>query len=236
MCNKFIYYLLLLCLCSVMIEAQEIKVTDNSSVRVKVSSKEPTRISVVGDRIATLRGADGAYTYTNDNTQGAIYIKPTVAYQNSPFYLFISTEQNHNYVLVMDPKPGFSASMLVLKPKNTGSTAETHLETSAPYTEFLTKLMSSMATLHEVEGYDISYVKDAKITRLGYQLTLTLKALYEGPHLKGEIYEVKNDSINTVSLAERAFYQPEDRAIAVRDYTIPAGGKTLLYKVVSNGE
>ncbi len=234
--NGFFCYLLLLCLFAGAAQAQEIKVTDNSSVRIKVSGKEPTRVSVAGDRIATLRGADGAYTYTNDNTQGAVYIKPTAAYQNSPFYLFISTEQNHNYVVVMDPKTNLTASMLVLKPKNIEATAENHVETTLPYTEFLTKLMSSMATLSEIEGYDISYVKNAKITRLGYQLRLTLKALYEGSHLKGEIYEVKNDSIKAVNLAERVFYQQGDRAISLRDYNISGGGKTLLYKVVSNGE
>ncbi len=49
-----------------------------AKISVDIAATEITRIAVSGDRIALLRGTAGAYTVSNDNGQGAVFIKPVI--------------------------------------------------------------------------------------------------------------------------------------------------------------
>ena len=59
-------------------QAQTIIVENNSKISANISATEMTRIAVSGDRITLLRGTAGAYTVSNDNAQGAVFIKPVI--------------------------------------------------------------------------------------------------------------------------------------------------------------
>ncbi len=132
-------------------QAQTIIVENNAKISANISATEMTRIAVSNDRIALLRGTAGAYTVSNDNIQGAVFIKPVIISANpiktcrisknkresekhhkilcqksltqkkmkviKPFYLFISTEQGHHYVLNLTPRYHQQADILVIKPQ-----------------------------------------------------------------------------------------------------------------------
>lgn len=59
-------------------QAQTLIVDNDSKVSADISTTELTRISVVGDRIQLVRGAEGAYRISNDTVQGAVFIKPLI--------------------------------------------------------------------------------------------------------------------------------------------------------------
>src|SRR6202021_353142 len=59
-------------------QAQTIIVENNAKISVDIAATEITRIAVSSDRITLLRGTAGAYTVSNDNGQGAVFIKPVI--------------------------------------------------------------------------------------------------------------------------------------------------------------
>lgn len=215
--------------------AQTLSVTENATIKANISVNEPTRIAVENDRIAILRGAEGAYTYSNDNNSGAVFLKPTQAYQNKPFYVFVSTEQNHNYILQLTPTSKLSASMLILKSHDQAIKVAEQWEIGLPYTDLLAELMKDMVNHTSPEGYAVIPVNAKKATSIGRQLQMRLITIYSGAHLQGQIYEVTNQSKTPIFVVERLFYRASDCAIALQDETISAGGKTLLYKVIRHG-
>ncbi len=215
--------------------ARTLRVDDNTSIKVNISAQEPTRISVAGDRISSLRGVEGAYTVKNDNAQGAIFIKPTEAYQNKPFYVFITTEQNHSYVLQLTPSANAKAGLLVLKPKIADNTTSANGEASSSYETQLTNLVKSMVNGMGSDEYAMTFIRNSKTQHWNKQLNINLLGVFEGAELQGEVYRVSNRSSQPISIDETVFYSEGDHAIALQSYQLPARGQTLLYKVTRHG-
>ncbi|HVV69603.1 MAG TPA: type-F conjugative transfer system secretin TraK [Gammaproteobacteria bacterium] len=212
--------------------AHTVRVNDNTTVKANISALEPTRISVAGDRISSIRGVEGAYTYKNDNSLGAIFIKPSEAYQHKSFYIFIATEQNHSYVLQLTPTSA-AAGFLVLQPKPT-SPSPSSQETDSPYETQLSNLMRLMVNGTGSDEYAMNLVH-SNVQRWNKQLNISVLAVFEGSELQGTVYRIKNRSHQLVSLNELLFYRSGDRAIALQNDQIPAQGQTLLYKVTHHG-
>ena len=84
-------------------------------------------------------------------------------------------------------------------------------------------------------GYEVIPVNAKRLTLKGTPLNTRLETVYSGAYLQGEIVEVTNSSKTPITVNERLFYQPGNRAIALQNKIIAAGGKTLLYKVSSHG-
>ena len=215
--------------------AQILTVTEDTSIKASIAATQPTRISVMNDRITLLRGKEGAYTTSNDNNTGTVFLKPNTTDSNQPFYVFITTEQNHNYLLQLTPTTQLSAGLLILKPSDQSIITAQHWEMDSPYMSKLSQLMAAMVSHTPPEGYEVIPVNAKKATTVGTQLKWRLKTVYSGAYLQGKIYEVTNASKAPITLVERLFYQPGDRAIALQADTLTAGGKTFLYKVTRHG-
>lgn len=234
--NRRIFLCAVCAVCwNVLANAQVLHVIDNATVKANIANTAPTRIALENDRIAVLRGVEGAYTYSNDNQSGAVFLKPTDAYKNKSFYVFINTEHNHNYILQLKPTAKLSAGMLILKSRDQALSAVQQWETNSPYTDTLTTLITDMVNQNTPESYEVIPINRKKTTPVGTQLRIRLKKIYAGAHLQGQIFEVTNKSLLPVTLIEHMFYQSGDRAIALRDSSLPAGGKTWLYKVSNHG-
>lgn len=106
--------LILLCIVhtSVAWALQTKALSDHQTAFFKISVKELTQIFVEGDRVQSARGLDGHYQLTKDESQGAIFIKPST---HKPFNLFLTTEAGHNYTLLLSPID-IPAEVIQLKP------------------------------------------------------------------------------------------------------------------------
>lgn len=213
---------------------QEKAVMNNGTANAFVAINGLTRIAVQNDRILNVRGPDGAYELKEDDSQGAIFIHPAQAYQKKPFSLFLATETNQNYVLHVTPQDK-NADTILLKPLDAQNPEALHWETASPYTQAITHLMADMVNHQTPEGYAVNAMAKSKEQYLGDIAILTLVKVYQGAYLQGQVYRVTNRTAQTITLTEREFYQPSDRAIALTNLVIPPYGQTLLYKVVSHG-
>ncbi len=231
--RKFLIIGLLSLIMPVLAGAYTVRVNDNTTIKASISSAEPTRIAVADDRIRALRGVEGAYTYQNDTVQGAVFIKPTESYQHKPFYVFISTEQNHNYVLQLTPKVG-SASILVLQPRQTNNTTSPWDNSPSSETQ-LVQLVRTMVNGKDSDDYAMTVVNSAKNQRWNSQFNVRLLAVFDGAQFQGSVYRITNRSHQTMQLNESQFYRPGDRAIALQNDQLLPKGETLLYKVTRHG-
>ena len=212
--------------------AQIVTVQDNATVSATISDQAATRISVQKDRIRVIRGVENAYTTSNDNTQGAVFIKPTEAYQKTPFYLFVSTEQGRNYVLLLTPQP-IPAGMLILKPKTKAAAQAPSKNLS--FTAAISKLLTHMAAGTATEDDTVTTIQHGKTFKVNQTLRMQLITRYENADFIGEVYRVTNHSFQSITLHAQDFYQPQDCAIALQSKQLSAHGATLLYKVVKHG-
>lgn len=225
------------CLITLPCFALQIKhVKDNETVNAYVAQKGKTRVFVEGGRIASLHGTPNAYVYKNDDVHGQVFIIPTVPYQHKPFSLFITTETGKTYGLKLNPRNTLSESIM-LQPKIDNSKAVTW-ETASTYNNAIVNLIRYMANGVSPEGYEvINIAKNSKnkIYYLGNIAEIKPLAIYNGVHLRGEVYQVINRLNRSITVTETEFYRPGTRAIAIDQHTLPPYGKTYLYGVMSNG-
>jgi conjugal transfer pilus assembly protein TraK len=204
-------------------------ITENGEVSAIVASQDLTRIAIDHDRIARVRGLEGAYELKQDAVQGALFIRPTSNYQTKPFTLFIATEKNHNYVLHLTPKEQWGDTIL-LKHK-TSRKPNARLKNSLHTTKVLTHLMAHLIAgrpPHQVAIRDFTY---AKPYALNNELTVKPLRMYSGKYLRGYVYQITNHSQNIITFSEAGFYQEGDKAIALSQLIVAPGGQVILYKV-----
>lgn len=216
------------------IYALQIKpIKDNQTVFAKISSNELTRIFVQNDRIQSVRGIEGAYQITKDETEGVIFIKPSYLYQNHAFNVFVSTEQHHNYGLLLSPM-NIPAENIELKSLSPSKKLAERWEKNSPYSDILISLMKAMEADEHPEGYAVIGVGKCKAKTVMPGLTIQLVRLYQGAKLQGEIWLVKNTCNRLMHLSSDIFYQDNVRAISLVDDNLDHNESTYLYRIVGH--
>ena len=220
-----------LCLAPMAHAATVFDVKDNATIHAAIAAQQTTRIAVAGDRIVMMRGVKSAYTFTNDEAQGAVFLKPTRAYRKKPFYLFLSTEQGRNYVLMLQPKNHRKANMLIIKPQEPQKQLAQRWETNSHYVQTLLNLLNDLKQRRIPSGYESLPVNTAPVMSINKTLRLRLQARYQGARLRGDIITVTNHSDQTITLNESDFYQSGDRAICLKETVLAPHAQTQLTKV-----
>jgi type-F conjugative transfer system secretin TraK len=208
-------------------------VKDNQTILVKISSNQPSRIFVTGDRISKTHGIDGAYDINKDENNGEIFIQPTPAYQHKTINLFVATELGHSYTLLLNPMD-IPAENIELKPLSPSMKQADHWERNSPYVQTLINLMNSMVEDEEPEGYAVIELGVAKAKKLPSGLTMQLLTIYRGNHLQGEIWKLKNESRSVIYLNPREFNQENMRSASIEDESLSCSDETFLYRVMNH--
>jgi TraK protein len=149
-----------------------------------------------------------------------------------PFYLFVSTEQAHNYVLQLTPKFHQAADLLTLKPSETEKAAALAWEKSDIYYQMLIRLLAALIHGQAPSGYIMTPLHQD--FTFGSQINLHLAERWMGVQLTADVYRVVNHSRQVVTFTEQEFYQPGDRAIFLRKVTLAPTESTDLIKVRSD--
>lgn len=208
-------------------------VVDNETTTAKISSVDVTRIFVQGDRIRSVKGVKGAYTRENDEANGEIYIQPSAEYQSRAFTILIDTEAGRHFTLLLNPISAPSET-LMLVPKGVGTQRAEQFEQASPYDLTIKNLVKSMKLGDVPSGYSVTGVDDKKVYQFGHDFKVKLKTVYQGLHLRGEIYEVTSISSAPVQVDERQFYKTGARAISLDTIVIQPKSTINLYEVVSH--
>jgi len=208
-------------------------VVDNETTNAKISSVDVTRIFVQGDRIKSVKGLKGAYTRENDEKNGEIYIQPSSLYRDRAFTILIDTEMGRHFTLLLNPVYSPSET-LMLVPKGVGQIRAARFEQASSYELTINHLIRAMKNGVAPEGYAVRETNGKTTYNIGNQLTLSIKTIYEGLNLRGEVIKITNKKSFPIQLDEREFYKKGTRAISLDTIVVPARSTIHLYRVTSH--
>jgi type-F conjugative transfer system secretin TraK len=209
---------------------------DNETLFFKISNKEYSRIFVAGDRIASVKGKSNLYEikeFKHQYDDGVLYIKPSLSSEQHSFSIFITTEQGHNFTLLL-ASLAIPAENIGIKPLAASKSLATRWESNLPYTQALVELIQHMANMTHPEGYAVILLGKVNPTKRDKGLMMQLLTIYRGGFLQGEIWKLKNVSLNTLSLQPREFYHHNVRAVSLVNEQLQRSEETFLYRIVSH--
>lgn len=210
-------------------------VANNTSVTVKVSATQLTKIVVDDDWITDLYLSDGQIQSQIDNETGELFLLPQSKLSKHAFTLMVRTSQGHSYTLLAMPVDTPAETVLLL-PAGSGNKKAARWENASNYQNLLVRLLKNMVEGSQPDGYKVIHLetKEKDYQKLGNIAYLKPLTLYKGKQLRGDVYEVINRTGETIHLSEREFYQVNDRAIALQDLSVAPHQSTLLYKEHDN--
>ncbi len=207
---------------------------DDGVVEAVVSAKDPSRLSVYGDRISLVsRKKEGSgFSYRADKQSGDLFISidpPQPGEKPKIVNFFIVTEKGHTYQLMLTPKDIPSEQIILRNPKM-GEQAAVAWEKRTPYVDTMTRLIGAMIRDETPRGFTVK-ASDDEFT-MGEDLRLVRRRVYIGGVSRGEVYEVTNSGDAALTLSEAAFKRQGVRAVSLSSTTIKPKGTALVYVVV----
>lgn len=196
-------------------------------VQANISQQEPTRIKVMGDRIAQVIHKSGVFSLQENPSAGEIFITPTPDIKKQPINVFVITEQGGTYTLVLTPKD-MPATSVILNPGNTSHKASLW-EQQTPWQQTVVSLIKALGQGRLLPGYQRE-VKET-VMALWDGVAFTQTEIYRGQHLQGEVYRLKNEQNEFITVDETRFYRPGVAAVSL-DKTILQPGEEIKVTVV----
>lgn len=209
---------------------QEIRVKDGDTVKVVLSSMDPTRIVVKQGRVDKVVGPKGALDIQADKERGEIFVKPIPGSAQSVTF-FVRDDSGSTYTLIATQQqiPGDTIELVSSTPrKATGRGAEYR---ATPYVERVKRLIKAMALNENLDGYGEE--EQSRPVPLWKETEITLAKTYTTHDLYGEVYVITNISNDTLKFHEREFMEFGERvqAVALERLNVRPGEATFLYVV-----
>jgi conjugal transfer pilus assembly protein TraK len=198
--------------------AQIRQMDDGDEQSAEISRQDINRIKLVGDRIRSAKFNSGELEISQDNNLGEMYLRPTKVAENKPLNLFIITEQNFTYKLLLYPK-SIPSEQIIIKNDSVVANADSEVSKIAKnsYQQQIITLIKAMRTKTKLESYQISSSK--KYIDLG-DLELKRISTYKGQNFIGESFILVNDSNKIITLEEKMFFKNGVRAIKIENPTL----------------
>ena len=191
-------------------------VSEEIPVQATISQHEPTRVKVLGDRIAQVIHKSGTFSLQENPSAGEIFITPTPGIENQPINIFVITEEGQTYTLILTPKD-IPASSVMLNP---GSTARksSEWERQTPWQQSVIGLIKAIGQGRLLPGYQREAIE--KELKLMKGVLFTQTEIYRGHTLQGEVYRLKNECEDPISIDETEFYRPDVAAVSLDKTTL----------------
>ena len=206
--------------------AQIFVMNEQERLTGSVSSKDLNRLQVVGERIASVFGSQGAFSLEQEEVRGQVFLK---VHEGAPPRLDVSvvTESGLTQDLVLKVTKG-EGQTLLLKPFKKSS--DTWGETSGDMSPSL-DLIKAMATSSSEAGYGRK--KTLKPVSLWKDVEVTLLETWTGEGLEGHLYQVKNTS-GSVKVFHEKHFQLSARTLAISldRFRLPPGVVMKAYVIV----
>ncbi len=205
------------------------QMNDGDEQSATISKQDINRIKLIGDRIRSTKFNSGELEISQDDSLGEIYIRPTKFVENKPLNLFIISEQNFTYKLLLYPKAVPSEQIII---QNDSVVANSDDEVSRisknSYQQQIINLIKAMRVSTKLEGYQITNSK--KYIDLG-GLELKRIRTYKGQSFIGESFILKNDSNQILNLDDKMFFKSGVRAIKIEKSSLLPDETTEIFIV-----
>ncbi|MFW6027541.1 MAG: type-F conjugative transfer system secretin TraK [bacterium] len=210
---------------------------DNATVEGFVSSIEVSRISLVGDRVASVQKIKSAdyredFTVAHDAITGDIYVTLSPAYLSKFVNFFVTSKQGYTYKFMLQVKATPGTQIFVRNPLIASDKAQ-DWETGTPLRRTAIRLIRAMWNAETVPGYAVTYERSKP--RRSDRLKTTRVAAYDGARLTGHVFELENRMDEPLDLKEDAFAFDGAVALSLRKRRAAPDETVLLYVVTAKG-
>lgn len=146
----------------------------------------------------------------------------------SPQEVFFIVPSGEVFNMVFVPKEIPSQTVVVRMSKE-DITDALEWETSHSYVSGLKDLIKAMYEGRPPKGFSVKEVEEEK--PVWKEAKITLKQVYRGATLQGEVYEVVNITKEPIRFVEKEFYEKGVLAVSLDRHELKPGEKTELYLV-----
>lgn len=223
--SKVLAIFLVLFLISQVYALSTINFTDGGSSFVDLSAKNLNLIKFP---------TSGVKVYTSSKLidvkidEGNVFIKYIDEANLSPQEVFFIIPSGEVFSMVLVPKEIPAQTIIVRLPKEDIKDA-LEWETSHSYVSGLKDLIKAMYEGKPPRGFSVKEVNEER--PLWKEVKVTLKQIYRGTTLQGEIYEVRNITKEPLRFVEKEFYEKGILAVSLDRHELKPGEKTELYIV-----
>lgn len=182
-------------------------VAGDGAIEGYASATEITRLSLVGDRIASVQKTDADeagndFDIAHDAVTGDLYVSLPALYGRPYLSFFVTTKRGYTYKAHLQVRETPATQIFVSNP-GVGSERAERWELETPFRQTVVRLVRAMWKGETIEGYDVAQGLD--ISRKAGSLAWRVVASYDGATLAGRILKIENRSNETVDLSEDAF-------------------------------
>ncbi len=204
--NNFIKLLIIIILAAPLKpRANQIKAADDGAeINAFIAKQELNRIHTIGDRIRAVKKNEGEFTANIDEKLGDIYIKST-AEDNKKINLFLITEKNFTYKLLLEPKEISSEQIFIKNDSVSLKLAKAEQVSNDVYNKQLIELYKLLALDKNDKSYNL--ISD-KLEKYDANNKIKLKRIKQlvGRNYIGEVYEICNLNKTDFIIREENFY------------------------------
>ncbi len=210
---------------------------DNAEVACTVSSRELTRVSLIGDAFASVSKITTGYPYndftvTNEPVRGDIYLSVPEGFAPGRLSFFATTKKGFVYKFACAVGGADAEQVFVSNPAIAGDQAQAWEAKSTPRDAAI-RLIQAMAAGRAPDGYQLRQVAGPP-THVG-ELRVQLVAEYRGARLRGRTLRIDNRSAKPVTIDPVRITPSGTLAISVGARELPAGGATTVHLVQDGG-
>lgn len=211
---------------------------DNSRVDCVVSSRDLTRIALVGDAFASVSKISTGYPYndftvTNEPIRGDIYLSLPDGFAPRSLSFFATSKKGYVYKFAC-AIGGEDAEQIFVTNPALGFEKAVEWETKTAPRETALRLIQAMASSATVEGYQLRQVA-ATPSRIG-TLSVRLIAEYRGAALVGKVLRIDNRGAGPATVQPGDIAPSGTLAISVASPQLAPGAATTVWLVGRKGE
>jgi conjugal transfer pilus assembly protein TraK len=216
---------------------QTLMASDNARIDCIASSRDLTRISLVGDEIASVSklqtgNASEDFSVVNEPVRGDIYVSVPDGFAPKTLSFFATSKKGYVYKFACRLEGAEAQQVFVANPAIAGDKPdETHLAAVATTPEDqAVKLVQAMYSSAIPEGYRMRQPVRSPV-RVG-DLKVQEIAEYRGAALMGQVLRIENRGARPATLGDSLIAPSNAVAVTIAESTLAPGAVTTAYIVL----
>jgi conjugal transfer pilus assembly protein TraK len=214
-----------------------VEAVDNGQVACTLSSRELTRIALIGDAFAnvskiTSGSAQEDFTVTNEPIRGDIYLSVPLGFAGTRVSFFATSKKGFVYKFACGLGPADATQVFVTNPaiatEKSGETQKLSPRDGA------VRLIQAMASSATPDGYQVRQPAASPV-RIG-ELIVRLVAEYRGAGLIGKTFRIDNRGTKPVTVMAEQIAPSGTLAASITVPELKSGEATTAYVVGQAGE
>ena len=218
---------------------QTLMVSDNSRVECIASSRDLTRVSLIGDEVSSVSKVQTGnpqedFSVVNEPVRGDIYLSVPDGFTPKSLSFFATSKKGYVYKFVCRIEGNEATQIFLSNPAIASERAnDAPVVTAATPQDQAVKLVQAMYSLSIIDGYQMRqpvlnavHVGDLKVQMI---------AEYRGDAITGRVLRIENKGAREAALTEATVAPASSLAVSIAEPKLAPGKVTTAYLVSRNG-